>query len=312
MQQITINPELQRLIPPLSHDELMQLEANILAQGIREPIIVWQNTIVDGHNRYEIAQRHGLDYNVNEYHFDSLNHCKEWMIRNQFGRRNLSLYDRGVLALELKNLFKDKAKQNLIKSGKVANASLRANLKGCHNCDNPMSTILDTVDTKKELAKIANVSHNTIARIEVIQSNASEELKNKLRTGQMSINQAYEKIKLIIKKDNAVKTVRDEMLIAKLKSGKTIVVNQTTDIATIKYAEEHDLYVRADRYSDWGNPFEIQKDGDRDTVCHNYEVYYLPHKPSLLSKIQLLKGKALGCWCSPLRCHCDSLLKLIK
>ena len=297
MQQLNINPELQRLIPPLTSEEFNQLTANILAEGIREPIITWNGSIVDGHNRYLIAQEHGLEFDTSEMYFKSLDDCKEWMILNQFGRRNLSNYQRSVLALELEQVFRDKAKQNQGKRNDIP-----------HKC----AESYKPVETRQELAKVANVSHGTIDKVKVIEANASEEVKEQLRSGELSINKVYQNIQKEQKKATAVISERDEMLIDKLKNGETIIVNQTTDLATIKYAEDHGLYVRADRYSDWGNPFEMGKDGDRNQVCYNYEKYYLPHKPSLLNKINNLKGKALGCWCSPEKCHCDSLLKLIK
>lgn len=51
-----------RLIPPLSSDEFKQLEQNILADGIREPLVLWGDVLIDGHNRYKIAQKHGLSF----------------------------------------------------------------------------------------------------------------------------------------------------------------------------------------------------------------------------------------------------------
>ncbi len=299
MQQLNINPELQRLIPPLTQEEFSQLTANVLAEGIREPIITWNGTIVDGHNRYQIAQEHGLEYDTSEMYFKSLDECKEWMILNQFGRRNLSNYQRSVLALELEQVFRDKARAN--QSIQFKGSSLRENLPEVK----PMRT-------REELAKVANVSDRTIDKVKVIEAKANDKIKEQLRSGEVSINKIYQTIIKEEKKANAEITQRDEILIEKLKNGETIVVNQTTDLATIKYAEDNDLYVRADRYSDWGNPFEMGKDGDRNEVCFNYETHYLPYKPSLLNKINNLKGKALGCWCSPEKCHCDSLINLIK
>jgi len=296
MQQLNINPELQRLIPPLTQEEFSQLTANVLAEGIREPIITWNGTIVDGHNRYQIAQEHGLEYDTSKMYFKSLDECKEWMILNQFGRRNLSNYQRSLLALELEQVFKQRAKEKQKESGGAV----------IQKSEEPPIVAI------KEVAKVANVSHDTIAKVKVIEAKANDEIKEQLRSGEVSINKIYQTIVKEEKKANAEITQRDKILIQKLKNGETIVVNQTTDLATIKYAEDNDLYVRADRYSDWGNPFEMGKDGDRNEVCLNYETHYLPYKPSLLNKINSLKGKALGCWCSPEKCHCDSLINLIK
>jgi hypothetical protein len=56
----------------------------------------------------------------------------------------------------------------------------------------------------------------------------------------------------------------------------------------------------------------MPKDGDRNEVCENYKHHYIPFKPSLLSKVHTLNGKALGCWCAPMKCHCDTLKELAK
>ena len=90
MQQLTINPELKSLIPPLTAEEFKQLETNVLAEGIREPIITWQGTIVDGHNRYELAQMYDLPFKVKEMQFSTMEDCMDWMINNQLGRRNVT------------------------------------------------------------------------------------------------------------------------------------------------------------------------------------------------------------------------------
>jgi hypothetical protein len=104
--------ELESLIPPLSNEEFKQLERNILEEGIREPLITWNGILIDGHNRYRIAQEHDINYKTLEKKFDNINRVKEWMINNQFGRRNLSNYQRSVLALQLEDVFREKAKEN--------------------------------------------------------------------------------------------------------------------------------------------------------------------------------------------------------
>ena len=95
--------------------------------------------------------------------------------------------------------------------------------------------------------------------------------------------------------------------IAKLEKGDTIVLNMNRDHHVLKYAMDKGLYVRCDRFSDWGNPFIMGIDGDRDEVCELFDNMYLPYKKGLLSKIKDLKGKALGCHCYPERCHCETL-----
>lgn len=94
---------------------------------------------------------------------------------------------------------------------------------------------------------------------------------------------------------------------AALESGQTVVVNLRDHPRMIDWADAAGLFVRCDRRSDWGNPFLMGPDGDRNAVCRAYAEFYLPHKPSLLARLHELKGKALGCWCAPDRCHCDTL-----
>ena len=87
-----MNPDLQSLIPPLSREEYAQLEANLLQDGCHDALIVWEEeqTLLDGHNRYDICERHGLPYTTQALSLPDLDAAKAWMIANQLGRRNLS------------------------------------------------------------------------------------------------------------------------------------------------------------------------------------------------------------------------------
>ena len=89
---LKIDPEFQGKIPPLTFEELNQLEANILRDGrIINPIIVWQGLIVDGHNRYTIAKKHPeIPFTVHEKEFASRYEVIIWICKNQLGRRNLT------------------------------------------------------------------------------------------------------------------------------------------------------------------------------------------------------------------------------
>lgn len=86
-----VDPELHALIPALSDDERTQLEANVLAEGCRDALVVWAETgiLLDGHNRLDICQRHNMDYATVDLSFPDREAAKEWIILNQLGRRNL-------------------------------------------------------------------------------------------------------------------------------------------------------------------------------------------------------------------------------
>lgn len=69
----------------------------------------------------------------------------------------------------------------------------------------------------------------------------------------------------------------------------------------------YDVYIG--RPGIWGNPFQIGTDGSREEVILKYETW-IKKNPSLMEQIPSLRGKTLGCWCAPLPCHGDVLLKL--
>lgn len=177
-RMLEIKEEFKKLIPPLTKEEFKQLEDNCMAEGIREKILTWNGFIIDGHNRFEISKKWNLDIETEAKHFKDEDSVKEWMILNQFGRRNLSNYQRSVLALQLEEVFSVKAKEN----------------QGNRN-DICLISGKGSIDAKKELAKIASVGHDTITKVKKIQEKAPEEVKAKLSTGEISINQAYQDIK---------------------------------------------------------------------------------------------------------------------
>ena len=92
MINLKIDPEFQSKIPPLTDDEFKQLEENILKEGkLISPLIVWNNTLVDGHNRYAILQKHPeIYFSTMPLRFENREEAVAWICRNQLGRRNLS------------------------------------------------------------------------------------------------------------------------------------------------------------------------------------------------------------------------------
>lgn len=87
---LIIDDDFRELIRPLRAREYRQLEENILSDGCRDPIVIWNGIIVDGHNRYEICKRHSLPFTTVEMNFDSREDAIVWICLNQLGRRNIS------------------------------------------------------------------------------------------------------------------------------------------------------------------------------------------------------------------------------
>jgi hypothetical protein len=98
---------------------------------------------------------------------------------------------------------------------------------------------------------------------------------------------------------------------AAVERGETVVANKKADRQLIRWASEKGHFLPIDRGTQWGNPFVVGEDGDRDTVCDSFEVYF-NLKPSLQVKIPSLAGKVLGCWCFPSRCHGNHLVEQLN
>ena len=95
MEKLIIDPEFRDKIPPLTDDEFKQLRENILEDGeVYEPIITWNNTIIDGHNRWKIICENWEllkdKYRTKPMEFADKWAASEWMYKKQLGRRNLS------------------------------------------------------------------------------------------------------------------------------------------------------------------------------------------------------------------------------
>ena len=173
-----IDNEFRDLIPELDPAELFQLEENIKRDGCRDPLVLWNGVLVDGHNRYDICKRNDLPFQTIERAFENRSEVIEWIITNQFGRRNLNNYVRGTLAIRLGSEIAERAKANKKASGGAVP----------QKSDKP-------VDVNKELAKLAGVSHDTISKVNKIEEKGSEEIKKALAKGEISINEAHKKIK---------------------------------------------------------------------------------------------------------------------
>lgn len=192
--EIRINPEFQSLIPPLSVEEYQQLEENILQEDLREPIVVWNDFIVDGHNRYKICLEHKIPFKTTYGPFEpyaTKEDIKIWIIQNQFGRRNLSAFSRAELALKLKGIITSKAKENQGKRTDISQNSV------------------ECIDTQKSLAKQAQTSHDTIHKVEKILEKATPEVIAQVRSGEESIHKAFCDIRREEKRAEVIKNLED-------------------------------------------------------------------------------------------------------
>lgn len=94
--ELQINDKFKNLLPPLSQEEFNELEKLIIKDGCTETIKVWKDKnnnifyIIDGHNRYKICKKHNIDFQITEKEFDTYEDVLDWIIKHQFGRRNIN------------------------------------------------------------------------------------------------------------------------------------------------------------------------------------------------------------------------------
>ncbi len=181
LNMISINREFQSLIPRLSSEEYSQLETNIVSDGCRDALVVWllkgEPILIDGHNRYEICQKHNLSFKTVEQNFDSSEDAKLWIIKNQFGRRNISDFVRAELALQAEPLIAARAKERQAcgQGGILLPVNLPEATRG---------------ETRDELSTMSGVSARNISKVKNILASGHEDLVNEVRGNNISINAA--------------------------------------------------------------------------------------------------------------------------
>ena len=181
LRELTIDPEFRDLIPPLTDEERQMLEDSIIANGCETPLTVWNGTIVDGHNRYDICQKHSVPFAVLEKDFADRYAALMWMIQTQLGRRNLTTYQKGELALRFEPLMMIKAREHQGERTDLQNIG-----QNSARCEQGK-----THRASHKIADIAGVSHDTIKKVKKLAASADDETKQRLRRGDISINKAY-------------------------------------------------------------------------------------------------------------------------
>lgn len=179
-----VNTKFKGLIPPLTSEEYHLLEQSILQDGVRDALVVWNNTLVDGHNRYEIAKKHGIESSLKFIHkdFTDEDDATIWIVHNQLGRRNLPPFVRIELVEFLEPLLKKTAKVNSL-------ANLKQNAR---NTEVKKSS--PRGKTRDAIAMEAGVSHDTYRKAKELKKKAPPEVLQQLRNGSKKINTAYREL----------------------------------------------------------------------------------------------------------------------
>ncbi|CAB3625846.1 hypothetical protein [Achromobacter pestifer] len=199
---IRIDEGLRAYIDPLTEDEHAALERSLLAEGCRDALVLWGDLLVDGHNRYAICQKHGIEFQTRQNTtFKSVEDVYLWMIENHLGRRSVSDFQRGVLALRKKEILLARTPPE----GSAASDSASpdaAPADGSPPWDEdapgaegaprlpPNISWTPPVPSRQALARAARISSSTLGQIEKIQKDAAPELVRAVKEGAISINAA--------------------------------------------------------------------------------------------------------------------------
>lgn len=189
---IVVLEELKAYIDPLTNDEYEALERSLLAEGCRDALVLWGDVLVDGHNRHGLCQKHGLPFKtVQNTRFQSMDDVHLWMIEQHLGRRSVSDYQRGVLALRKRAILA--ARQQAQRDAAVAStdASTDAATPDAGNTDDrPPWDEAPAPVSRAELAREAKLSNHQVVMIERIHTQATPELVEALKAGEISISAA--------------------------------------------------------------------------------------------------------------------------
>lgn len=164
MKELKIDRTIREIIPALTSQEYSDLEDSIVAEGCLYPIVIWKdkNIILDGHNRYDICQKHKMEFQILEKEFSSKKEALIWMIKTQLGRRNLTDAQKVEMAIKQKEL-EGKGPFQLLKR-----------------------------ESREEIAEEINVSTGNIHKVKTVLDEGKKKIKKKMLEGEISINKAYE------------------------------------------------------------------------------------------------------------------------
>lgn len=201
-ENITVLPELEAYIDPLTPDEDEALERSLLAEGCRDALVLWGDVLVDGHNRYRLCTRHGLPFTtVQNERFQSMEDVHLWMIDQHLGRRSVSEFQRGVLALRKREIIARRRSD-----AAAAVVAARADAAQTSEDAAPWEGDTDPVvakalagvpkvpdqalDSREDLARAARLTAAQVKMIETIHQSAAPEVVAAVKSGELSLNAA--------------------------------------------------------------------------------------------------------------------------
>lgn len=193
MIKISINPEYERLLPPLSPEQFEELKRSISEEGLLYSIITnSEGRILDGHNRYRAMKELGLrlkSRNIVVKAFDSPLIEKRFVVTANLQRRHLNSFQRVECAIPLLEIERELAKDRKSMAGRAFGRGKDGTASNEANLSKGKATEL--------VARQAGVSPATFERALLVIEGAPEDLKDQARAGEISVNDAYQQTRFI-------------------------------------------------------------------------------------------------------------------
>ena len=185
---IVVNEELKAYIDPLTADEYESLERSLLAEGCRDALVLWGDTLVDGHNRYGICRKHDIPFQtVQNERFRSIDDVHLWMIEQHLGRRSVSDFQRGVLALRKREIMTERRARAAESESGEGESDIPFDTTGAQPAAAKPARV-NPNDSRKEIAREARISSSQVGMIEKIRKEATPEVVAAVKSGTLSIS----------------------------------------------------------------------------------------------------------------------------
>ncbi len=187
--RVEIDPEFRDTCPPLSDEERAALEANVLAEGCRDPLVTWRGRLLDGHHRRQICAAHGVEFTTVEVNLPDRAAALDWVIENAFARRNLSPVQRIELAERRREVMERRARERQREGGRAGGRG-RTRREATPNLAQPVAN-KDDRTVNAQIAKIAGVGRETVRKYREARPHLTDEERARLGRGDLSVDRAH-------------------------------------------------------------------------------------------------------------------------
>lgn len=202
MKELKINPRFEEFSPKKKKDDYDELEKSLLKNGyIVEKILTWHGYIIDGHNRYHICQKHNIpisDEFIEEVDFGSDAteiDAMEWMHTHHMASKELSIGEKLAMTEKLREAIREENEKKRLEGNTLGGQGGKKNNEVALQLEGNLNNISRSTWTDNQIAKKAGVGVGTVARYNKVMNSNDEDLKEKVKTGEVTVNKAYEEVR---------------------------------------------------------------------------------------------------------------------